>query len=91
MGTKEATMNKLFIIILCFLVLIAVVPLLAKGNKPAPVARYYVVTSRHAQPIAVCAGIRAWSGLDHAAAHSPVILAATGVKPPSDVIKPGKK
>ncbi len=84
-------MNKILIIVLCFLVLIAMVPLLAKGNKPAPVAKYYVSTERHAAPIAVCAGIRAWAGLDRAAYHSPVILAATGVKPPSDVIKPGKK
>ncbi len=84
-------MDRISIVVLCFLVLIAVVPLLAHGKKPISVVKYYVSTERHAAPIAVCAGIRAWAGLDRAAYHSPVILAATGVKPPSDVIKPGKK
>jgi hypothetical protein len=66
-------MNKIYIIVLCLLVLIAVVPLFANGKKSAPVAKYYVTTGKHAQPIAVCAGIRAGTGLDRAATHSPVI------------------
>jgi hypothetical protein len=71
-------MNKAIFLILGLLVLVAVVPLFAHGNKPTPVEKFFETAGKHPHAIAVNAGDRAWAGTACAAAHSPVIAPAPG-------------
>jgi hypothetical protein len=74
-------MKKTIVVLICLLLTVAVGPLFAKKNKPAPsaeVSRYVVVTGKGTHELAPKAAEHAQRGLSNASTHSPAIQPADG-------------